>query len=73
MTWWDPQVDVWWGDACTKMSEVSANCGDRLIDFLLLDGTPKETLEYLKAAEGYLSPGAMVVADNAGGINKQAY
>jgi len=73
MTWWDPQVDVWWGDACTKMSEVSASCGDRLIDFLLLDGTPKETLEYLKAAEGYLSPGAMVVADNAGGINKQAY
>ena len=36
------------------------------IDFLFLDGMPREYLEYLKAAEPRLAPGAVVVADNAG-------
>ncbi|WIA39476.1 hypothetical protein OEZ86_005574 [Tetradesmus obliquus] len=58
-------VDVWWGDAVSKLPEVASKYG-RPIDFLLLDGTPKETLAYLQAAEQHLSPGAMVVADNAG-------
>jgi predicted O-methyltransferase YrrM len=56
---------VWWGDACSKLPDVAAKYG-RQIDFLLLDGTPKETLAYLQAAEPHLAPGAMVVADNAG-------
>jgi predicted O-methyltransferase YrrM len=38
----------------------------RPIDLLLLDGLPKETLQYLKAAEPHLAPGAMIIADNAG-------
>ncbi|KAF6253956.1 S-adenosyl-L-methionine-dependent methyltransferase [Scenedesmus sp. NREL 46B-D3] len=58
-------VDVWWGDACSKLPEVAAKFG-RPIDFLLLDGTPKETLAYLQAAEPHLAPGAVVLADNAG-------
>ena len=33
---------------------------------LFLDGTPSETLQYLKAAEPFLAEGATVVADNAG-------
>lgn len=36
------------------------------IDFLFLDGLPKEYLSYLQAAEAQLAPGAMIVADNAG-------
>ena len=36
------------------------------IDMLFLDGTPSETLQYLKAAEPFLAEGATVVADNAG-------
>jgi predicted O-methyltransferase YrrM len=59
------QVDIWLGDACIKLSEVSSATG-RPIDLLLLDGLPKETMQYLKAAEPHLAPGAMVVADNAG-------
>jgi hypothetical protein len=59
------QVDVWWGDACSKLPEVAAKYG-RPIDFLLLDGMPKETLAYLQAAEPHLAPGAVIVADNAG-------
>ena len=61
------QVDIWLGDACIKLSEVSSATG-RPIDLLLLDGLPKETLQYLKAAEPYLAPGAMVIADNAGAV-----
>lgn len=59
------QVDLWLGDAITKLPNVSSTKG-RPIDLLLLDGLPKETLQYLKAAEPYLAPGAMVIADNAG-------
>jgi hypothetical protein len=59
------QVDVWWGDACSKLPEVAAKYG-KPIDFLLLDGTPKETLAYLQAAEPHLAQGAIIVADNAG-------
>jgi predicted O-methyltransferase YrrM len=59
------QVDLWLGDALRKLPEVSAAKG-RSIDLLLLDGLPKETLQYLQAAEPYLAPGAMIVADNAG-------
>jgi len=60
------QVDLWLGDACSKLPEVAGvkGCG---IDLLLLDGLPKETLAYLKAAEPHLTPGAVVIADNAGG------
>ncbi len=36
------------------------------IDFLFLDGMPREYLAYLRAAEPRLAPGAVVVADNAG-------
>ena len=36
------------------------------IDFLFLDGLPREYLHYLKAAEPRLAPGATIVADNAG-------
>lgn len=59
------QVDIWLGDAVSKLPLVSAAKG-RPIDLLLLDGLPKETLQYLKAAEPYLAPGALVIADNAG-------
>lgn len=63
------QVDTWLGDASTKLQQVSAAKGGASIDLLLLDGLPKETLDYLKAAEPYLSPGAMVIADNAGTVS----
>lgn len=56
---------MWWGDAAAKFQEVAAKYGP--IELLFLDGVPKETLAYLQAAEPYLAPGAMVVADNAGG------
>lgn len=36
------------------------------IDFLFLDGMPREYLAYLKAAEPHMAPNALVVADNAG-------
>ena len=57
-----PQVDVWWGDARQKLRQLPP--GQR-IDLLFLDGVPKESLEYLRAAEPFLAPGATVVADNA--------
>eukprot|EP01026_Neomeris_dumetosa_P062693 TRINITY_DN5939_c0_g2_i2.p3 TRINITY_DN5939_c0_g2~~TRINITY_DN5939_c0_g2_i2.p3 ORF type:complete len:206 (-),score=49.89 TRINITY_DN5939_c0_g2_i2:120-737(-) len=56
-------------------SKVSVQIGDardllpnlkEKIDFLFLDGVPKEYIEYLKAAEPKLAPEAVVVADNAG-------
>lgn len=36
------------------------------IDFLFLDGMPREYLPYLQAAERSLRAGAVIVADNAG-------
>ncbi len=60
-----PQVEVRWGDAREQLPKLFASAG-RPIDLLFLDGVPKEYLEYLKAAEPYLAPGALVVADNAG-------
>lgn len=54
-----------WGDAREQLPKLFASTG-RPIDLLFLDGVPKEYLEYLKAAEPYLAPGALVVADNAG-------
>ncbi len=62
-----PQVDVWLGDGtdAAKVSEAAATLGGR-IDFLFLDGTPKESLTYLQAALPFLAPGALVVADNCG-------
>jgi predicted O-methyltransferase YrrM len=40
--------------------------GGPKIDLLFLDGLPSQYLDYLKAAESSLAPGALVVADNAG-------
>lgn len=58
------QVEVWLGDARTgKLQEVAEKFGP--IEFLFLDGVPKESLEYLKAAEPYLAPGCVIAADNA--------
>jgi predicted O-methyltransferase YrrM len=59
-------VDVWLGDGAdsAKLSEVARSLGQ--IDFLFLDGVPKETRAYLEAALPHLAPGAMVVADNTG-------
>lgn len=36
------------------------------IDFVFLDGLPREYLDYLQAVEPFLAPGAVIVADNAG-------
>ena len=58
------QVSVWWGDACSKFQEVAGKYGP--IEFLLIDGVPKEALAYLQAAEPFLAEGALIVADNAG-------
>lgn len=53
-------VDVRWGDAIKELPKLQD------IDFLFLDGLPKEYLSYLHAAEARLAPGAVIVADNAG-------
>ena len=56
-------MDVWIGNAIDKIPQ---QFGSRPpIDLLFLDGTPSETLAYLKAAEPFLAEGATVVADNA--------
>mmetsp|Transcript_7772 Transcript_7772/g.19965 ORF Transcript_7772/g.19965 Transcript_7772/m.19965 type:complete len:192 (-) Transcript_7772:1018-1593(-) len=55
------KVSVTWGRAQDVLPTMDAE-----IDFLFLDGRPKEYLEYLKAAEAKLKPGACIVADNAG-------
>jgi predicted O-methyltransferase YrrM len=75
------RVDVRWGDARKLLKQLrpprsrSANVyngreaiagAQRWVDLLFLDGTPKETLEYLKAAEPILADGAVVIVDNAG-------
>ncbi|CAL5219272.1 g1072 [Coccomyxa viridis] len=57
-------VDVWFGNALKQIPEQFR--GRPSIDMLFLDGTPSETLQYLKAAEPFLAEGATVVADNAG-------
>ena len=57
-------VDVWIGDAVRQIPRQFA--GRPPIEMLFLDGTPKDTLQYLKAAEPFLAEGAVVVADNAG-------
>ncbi len=57
-------VDVWFGDALKQIPKQFR--GRPPIDMLFLDGTPSETLQYLKAAEPFLAEGATVVADNAG-------
>ncbi|KXZ55204.1 hypothetical protein GPECTOR_3g348 [Gonium pectorale] len=59
------RVDVQWGDARESLPR-ALRPGVDSIELLFLDGTPKEYLEYLKAAEPFLAPGALVVADNAG-------
>lgn len=58
------RVDVRWGDALVELPKLQQ--GKDRIGLLLLDGTPKEYLGYLKAAEPFLEPGALVIADNAG-------
>lgn len=65
-------MDNWLGDAVDKLPAISSSRGQP-IDFLFLDGTPKETLAYLKAAEPYLAEGAVVVADNAGACGLRHY
>lgn len=61
------KVEVVWGEACGQLAKWASRrpAGGQQIELLLLDGTPKETLDYLKAAEPHLAPGAVVVADNA--------
>ena len=55
---------MWIGNAIDKIPQ---HFGSRPpINLLFLDGAPKETLAYLKAAEPFLADGATVVADNAG-------
>ena len=57
------KVDVWIGNA---IDEIPKQFSQRApIDMLFLDGTPSETLQYLRAAEPFLAKGAIIVADNA--------
>lgn len=42
-------------------------------DFFFIDGTPKESLAYLKAAEPLLAPGAVVVCDNVQARRQRAF
>eukprot|EP00892_Ulva_mutabilis_P007933 jgi/Ulvmu1/5511/UM023_0047.1 len=60
------RVQVKWGDALQVLPRLQLPEGCAGIDVLLLDGVPRETLAYLRAAEPLLSDGAVVVADNAG-------
>lgn len=52
-----------WGDARERLPEIP---DEDSIDLLFLDGIPNQYLSYLRAAENRLSPGAWVIADNAG-------
>lgn len=61
-------VQVRWGDALEILPDLKLPEGSTAIDLLLLDGVPKETLAYLRAAEPLLAEGAVVVADNAGEV-----
>ncbi|GFH10407.1 uncharacterized protein HaLaN_05714 [Haematococcus lacustris] len=58
-------VDVRLGDAVAGLAAWQSD-RDGAIQLLFLDGLPKQTLAYLKAAEASLEIGAVVVADNAG-------
>lgn len=62
-------MQVRWGDALRLLPALQLPEGCDGIDLLLLDGVPKETLAYLRAAEPLLSDGAVVVADNAGALS----
>ena len=42
-------MDVWWGDA---RRQLPGRLGDQRIDFLFLDGLPREYLEYLQVRQG---------------------
>ena len=44
------RVDVWWGDARRLLP---GRLGGQRIDFLFLDGLPREYLEYLQARPGH--------------------
>jgi hypothetical protein len=57
-------VRVRWNDAVKELEKMRGQ--GVCIDMLVLDGLPKDTLQYLRAAEPCLSPSAVVVADNAG-------
>jgi predicted O-methyltransferase YrrM len=59
-------VQVRWGNALQILPELKLPEGCTGIDLLLLDGVPKESLAYLRAAEPLLADGAVIVADNAG-------
>ncbi|MEW5302378.1 MAG: hypothetical protein WDW36_005171 [Sanguina aurantia] len=58
------RVEVVWGDVLEKLSgAVQANAqgpSRGKIDLLFLDGVPKQYLEYLKSAEPFLAPGALI-------------
>lgn len=60
------RAQVRWGDALQLLPTLRLPEGCDSIDLLLLDGVPKETRAYLRAAEPLLSDGAVVIADNAG-------
>ncbi|KAK3264670.1 hypothetical protein CYMTET_26604, partial [Cymbomonas tetramitiformis] len=64
------RVKVQWGDALQTIPKLSTSNGGKIetasVDFLLIDGQPKDYLGYLKAAEPLLAPGAVVVAATAG-------
>jgi predicted O-methyltransferase YrrM len=62
------RVTVRWGNALQLLPslKLSEGPGRAAIEMLFLDGTPKETLAYLEAAEPLLADGAVVIADNAG-------
>ena len=71
------RVSVHWGDALKLLPKLQlpvatgadSHSGDEgCIDMLFLDGTPKEALGYLQAAEPRLADGATIVADNAGAV-----
>ena len=55
------RIEVRWGEACETLRKEAP---DLRIDLLFIDGSSKEYLQYLKAAEPLLAPGALVVADN---------
>ena len=48
-------VQVRWGDALEILPDLKLPEGSTAIDLLLLDGVPKETLAYLRAAEPLLA------------------
>ena len=54
------------GEAVEAIKRQQKQDPDGRVDMLFLDGTPKEYMDYLTAAEPMLAPGALIVADNAG-------